>query len=495
MNQSNFQNPELQTKKWSKFTMIITIITIIFLLFVVYKKFDNITELIGGTTMTWENEWLQIWQQISVEWTIMANWDLINYTHQLETLSSGIFGLKSKSIDLNQYTWDILIEWNIEKEMSGMYIIDVISVIWDMAILTWEELWDIEPDWVYIERAWIHFPQSFLDNYTLENKWENNAVLLKRTSNWQEIKINYFACKKWDPNDDCAQLKKNFSSMIERKITTNNNDEIIKLIDVNSWFVTNDLFGYFINDIPAQEVTDLSNYFVIPNKTYVKDYILDVVPNICVDWLTKLEEIESNNLLLENNKITLKVTGKVNSGNAECKITLDPSLPTLWTKFSFYYPDSTNTDSYTEDEIADIEDADTENTDTTSTIINPLTKDPSVTQFPINLEKSLEFVSNSRWFKMTFPSSNIAYESTNTSTNLDINWVNCYVQTNVIVYREKDNININPSIKIYECRIKSTAEIPSSYLRIDLDDWRSHLVEVFDPSRIDFANNIVIETL
>jgi hypothetical protein len=84
----------------------------------------------------------------------------------------------------------------------------------------------------------------------------------------------------------------------------------------------------------------LSQYLILPNTEYVKENLLDKVSSICIDGNTVLSVAEKNSLALENGKIVAKVTGKVNSGNAECKIALNPSLPNLGEKVSFYYPDA-----------------------------------------------------------------------------------------------------------------------------------------------------------
>ena len=112
----------------------LTIITIVFLIFVAYKNMDNITQLLGGGQQTSTgNSGLQIGQQVAIEGIISDNGDYINYTHQLTTESDGTFGLKSRSIDLNQYTGTISVEGTVEKQMSGMYIIDVINVMGNVA--------------------------------------------------------------------------------------------------------------------------------------------------------------------------------------------------------------------------------------------------------------------------------------------------------------------------------------------------------------------------
>ncbi len=475
-----------KNKTSSNFSKILTLIIIIFILFIVYNKFDKIIEAIWWTAAPIENSnTLQIWQQVSIEWIINNNWDLINYTHTLSTTSNWTFGIKSKNINLSQYTWDISIEWTVSNQIDSMFIIDVISIIWNFSTDNMQDTWiDLSSIWTYISRAWMYFSEDFKNTYTLNNNWENDEIKLTNNSNNQSIRIAYFRCKAWDSNTDCTELKKTFWSTAETKLTINNWDTIYKLPDTNSWFLTNDLFWYFLNDAPATEITNLSNYISIPNKKFVNDVLLPQVSKICIDWDVILTDPDSNKLIIDNDKITLKLTSKINSWNAECKITVDPSLSIWWTKASFYYPTpGTNTNSTDS------------NTSTQTNNNTTLTQDPSIKQFPINLEKALEYISSKRWFKIIFPSSNISYASTNTSTNLDINWANCYVQTNVIVYKDKAMIDTNPSIQIYECKLKNGTTVPSNYITKSISDGRTYIIDVIDPSRVDFANNINIEIL
>jgi hypothetical protein len=163
----------------------------------------------------------------------------------------------------------------------------------------------------------------------LLNSGESSVVKVQKIGGTQAINIQYFTCKTSNPNENCANLLKSFSSSNEKSLTTSNNDTFFKLEGINSRFFTNNLYGYFINDVPAQDVEALSQYLILPNKDYVNDYILDKVPSICVDGNIVLTQIEKNSLALENSRIVAKITGKVNSGNAECKIAINPSLPNL----------------------------------------------------------------------------------------------------------------------------------------------------------------------
>ncbi|MBU0626138.1 hypothetical protein KKG31_08025 [Patescibacteria group bacterium] len=200
---------------------------------------------------------------------------------------------------------------------------------------------------------------------------------MQRLSNNQQITVDYFVCKKGDSNTDCAQLKKNFKNMTEKTVTTDNKDAYYKLADLTSRFVTNDLFGYFINDIPDTEVENMIKYIVLPNPNYVKETVAGMIPLLCTDGVMTLEETTSTSLTLENNKVTLNAVGMINDIKAECTIHIDPSLPNLGEQTNFHYSE------------VEVE----EETPTTATTSKPLDVN-DVEQFPINLEKTFEFTSS-----------------------------------------------------------------------------------------------------
>ena len=121
-----------------------------------------------------------------------------------------------------------------------------------------------------------------------------------------------------------------------------------------------------------------------------------------------------------------------------------------------------------------------------------LNRDPNVKQFPINLEKPLEFNSSTRWYKIIFPSINISFAATNVENDFWQVWVNCFTQMNVVSHPNKENINTNPSIKIYECSIKNLFEESDKLILRTIDD-RSFVIEIVDPAWIEFSNNIDIQ--
>jgi hypothetical protein len=117
--------------------------------------------------------------------------------------------------------------------------------------------------------------------------------------------------------------------------------------------------------------------------------------------------------------------------------------------------------------------------------------DTNIDQFPLNLEKPLVFTS-SRGHSISFPSPKISYKSDSVSENLDTAGINCYVATKVIEYAKKDLIDSEPSVIVYECKIKENVDLPYEYYAKPVSDGRTFVVSVIDPAWHDFANNIQV---
>ena len=77
---------------------------------------------------------------------------------------------------------------------------------------------------------------------------------------------------------------------------------------MTSWFVTNgNLYGYFINDVPEQEVIDLANAFVLPNSYYVQNTLLSKLQTLCTDGSTSLTQVTTHALGMDLNGLILNI--------------------------------------------------------------------------------------------------------------------------------------------------------------------------------------------
>ncbi len=454
--------------------------SLLFLCFLVFSKRDKIEEFFWHSIENSLSEsGFSLWQTISLEWIVSENWDFITHTHTITTLSSWIFGLKSKSVNLNQYLWNTVLEWIIDSESKWTYIIEVTKIVsyfpddnqWTWEILSWDDSL-----WFYYPKAGIYFKDNFFDSYKIVSTGIDNKFVIQSLDSNESLILDYFVCKAWDANHDCKQLSSTFSQSNEKKFTTQYWTTFYKLSEVTSWFFVNqNFFGYFIHNAKEQDVIAISDLIILPTKEYINENILSNLKNLCKQWNIVMTSIDKTATHFDGKNIVLSASGFWDKGIAQCSLEIDLSLWNLAKIWSFSYQEQ---DKVVQPDV--------------SQESIPQKLDPNVVQYPISLEKTLIFTS-SRGHSITFPSPKISYKSDNISDNLGINWINCYVSTKVIEYVKKDLIDSEPSVIVYECKIKSSIVPPSSYRQINLSDGRTFLVSVINPAWIDFWNNIQVQ--
>lgn len=473
-----------QPKKSVSFLMLfIVIVCTFFVAFLVFKNLDRMGSRFSSSSESIQGQ--QIWASVSLSGILHANWDLISYTHTLTMIDGSLIGLKSKDINLNSYTGMIEIQWIVEKEIASLFIIEVSAVSWSLS-----GTWSIQEEvlsWtgMYMSQAGVYFPADFFQRYSLLNQWENGTIKLENIATKQAIEISYFACKKSDPNKNCTQLRQNIWSSAEKTVTTLRGDIIYKLEGITSWFMTNDdLYGYFINDIPDQEVIDIANAVVFPNDDYIQNTWLSKMQSLCTDGKTSLMQVTHHSLGMDLNGLIVNLEWPTVDGSAVCKVFIDLSQAAGWTKIS-YVTSSPSSDSGS---------VSVPSIPSSTSSVSSSNIDTSVQQFPINLEKTMTFTSSSRGYSVVFPSMNIAYEAINVDESLDLPGVRCSSQMNLTKFSEKATMHDAPKIKILTCTIKGTlSDLWNSIIQKTSANGIQFLIQIIDPAWYDFANNISVQ--
>lgn len=168
-------------------------------------------------------------------------------------------------------------------------------------------------------------------------------------------------------------------------------------------------------------------------------------------------------------------------GNGEkafiCQATFNPSLPNNFQFIDLQTKTETNT-PLIQDEIPNSSESKLDSTKTKSNekkeekpdsalsesqnqaVTHTINYNPNVPQFPINLEKTLQYTSSRGSYKMAFPSMNIAYEASAIDTDLGEAGFRCKYGINIIQYKNKDLIKAEPTLSIYECGNKKQLTTP-----------------------------------
>ena len=167
---------------------------------------------------------------------------------------------------------------------------------------------------------------------------------------------------------------------------------------------------------------------------------------------------------------------------------MDFSLPAKWKLQNLTIGD----DVVVSDVTGSIEELKTEEV-VEAPIISATALDTNVPQFPIK-EEWLQYKSTRWGYVLKFPSTNISYSVSSVKENFGRNDVNCSYVVNVIKYSEKENLEIAPSIRIYECQwsVEKSWE-PGIVVYSKWD--KKFVVQMNDGAWNDFSTNLKFEEL
>jgi len=482
--ESSKTKPNKQSVSMS--TLIISIITTIVFVFIVINKWPNILDITG-----WQYEdkisnldGFNVWDEFITTWTITDDWDIINYTHIVSSLEFGEIGIKSSTINLNNYSNEVYLEGIVEKiyqwmpvvSIDTIYSLDIVDELLSWDVLSWNDLQS-----QYLANMWLYFDTNFFFKYSLVNKWDGWTLKIKDIDTNQIINISYFKCTTSVNDQNCDRFNQMFTTSSSQKFVDSLWTTYYKQPDISSWFFSNDsLFGYFVNDTDDLVFKDIAKYITIINSKFVEKNILDNVDILCWDWGNAIKKVTEKNLYLKDNELYLSI--KWNDWlelNLTCELKLDPTLKNI----------AKLVDLQVVGELKSQEDIQSENNWDVDVSYD---WDMKVTQFPINPDKSLQFTSR-RGHTFVFPSSNIAYVAQSTQEDFNQVGVNCFSVMNVVQYSEKEFVDQKWNVKVYECTAKNGVDDSDPKL-IYKNIWDKHFViEISDPAWVNFANNIEIK--
>ena len=447
-----------------------------------------------------------LWQDIYLQWELLSDGDIITHTHSINDVNYGMIWIKSDSINLSKYVWFVELSWVVEKFYQGSPIVKVYALSWNM---TEKDVSDTnivldEKSWVYILWAWIQFLPSFFDEYVLLNEWENGEIIIQRIESWEEVVLNYFRCNASDPNKNCKWLSETFANNNAQSFVTSEWDVYYKQSEVQSWFIANwDWWWIFINGVSDDIIYELKDLIKFANEKNMNEWIRSRAMKICQWSGEKLQNIANSEITLKQEWLVVNVSWNGLEKQMTCQILVDFSLPNKWVLKSLTLWDDVVVIEEEENENIDEEisynveksewDEVDENKVEDVVIRSDFVLDKTVDQFPLK-EEWLVYNSTRWWYTLQFPSSNISYAVSSLKENFGREDVSCSYVINVIKYSERENLEISPSIRIYECLwtvSESWAPEILIYRRVD----KLFIVQLSDSSWWDFANNLNFSAL
>ena len=203
-----------------------------------------------------------------------------------------------------------------------------------------------------------------------------------------------------------------------------------------------------------------------------------------------MQKITNSEVNLKQEWLIVTVSWDGMEKQMTCQILVDFSLPAKWKLQSLTIWD----DVIVSDEPQNEEESNTETTwNTVEAPISATSLDINVPQFPVKEEWLL--YKSARWgYSLQFPSSNISYSVSSVKENFGRSDVSCSYVINVIKYSDKENLEVSPAIRVYECLWtvdKSWAPGIVVYSTLD----KKFVVQMNDWAWNDFSTHLKFQAL
>lgn len=502
VNEIKVNRPKKKTISVS--TFIISLIMVAALVSIIFLKRNDIMWFFWAEQETGDDEvfsGLSVGDEVAFSGSIRADWDMENYTHSYISNEYWVILLKSKSLILNDYSDNVYFEWVVEKmyhETPIVLVTTIYNLENDEVENTWEDIqtWEnTEIQGKYLPNLGLYFGEDFFEKYTLVNEGDWSLLKIKNLETNIINSINYFKCSTVSQSsENCDYLWNFYSTASSTKLVDKYWVSYYKDPEVNSWFFSNDsTFGYKINDEDEAFVRDLSTLMTVVNQNFADKNILPKISSLCKVDHSSIEKVEKSEISYKNSNFYYNVEWLDSAKNKlNCELKIDPTLSVPAQVISVNIEeskDSTGDDEEKQWDTSTWVDTQWEESEPEK---ETYTRDPNVEQFPINLEKTLTFTS-SRGHSFIFPSSKIAYQWRSSSENFWQVWVNCFSAMNVVKYEDKELVETQWNVVIYECTVKNTFDDSDDTL-IYKNIWDKHFViQIVDPAWIEFAHNIEIQ--
>jgi hypothetical protein len=496
--QKKFSNTRSFTRQKETSRVWIWIVVVLFILvwwLVLWKIFWAPANLNGYELENDHNIDFSLWEEVYLEWEIKSDGDIITHTHTINDVNYWVIWIKSDSINLSDYAGFVELTGIVEKFYQWNPIVKVRQL--SGTISNVEDDTNIVLDgnaWVYFKGAWIQFLPNFFDEYVLLNEWENGEIRIQNIESWEEFKLNYFRCNPSDPNRNCKGLNEVFANNNAQSFVTSEWDVYYKQSEIQSWFVSNgNRWGIFIDNVPDDVIFELKDLIKFANEKNMNEWIKSRAMKICQSNEEKLQKINNSEISLKQEWLIVTVSGDGMEKQMTCQILVDFSLPAKWELQSLTIWDdvvvSEEPEEIKEDETKTEEVIQEENKEEPA--ISATAFDINVPQFPIK-EEWLQYKSARGGYVLKFPSSNISYSVSSVKENFGRDDVKCSYVINVIKYSEKENLEISPAVRIYECEWsvdQSWAQGIVVYPRLD----KKFVVQMNDGAWYDFSTHLNFE--
>lgn len=503
----NWSQPNNNKKKLKQpniiIPLIVAILVIIWWIYYIKVSFSNMINWNNNSSMSWsnltgENDSMKyfIWDVFSNSWVIMPSEWTSNYSQILIVDWSYTFWLKSNDFLLSEYTWAVLINWQVADIFDSIPVVlvtDIVKIEDDANNLLDEDDEESTLNNHNFPDYWLSINFEMLTWYKVSQQW-NDINILKISDNLNEsdslvVTITPYECKVWSSTQDCSKIIKDHSKLWMNTFTTTNGVKFYKFSETDRHVFFNSNV-YWFNVIPktSSDLDSIAWYLHLDDYSQLKESIITNISKICSNEKWTINSVIEFDISMSNWVLYWNVSWKdIDWNSIKCKIK-------IWNKDSKKFTlldlqsDKVVEDKIEEEIKEESEDIEVEETEELNSNWIDTTSESLVDSWAY-----LSFVSN-LWFTVHLPKY-VAYEWAYVQPSEDF-WydnVNCPYKVNVINYKNKDLLSSSPSVQVFYCNIQwsiNTSWRPIK--KVDTKNWTFLLLYSNDEWR-KIWDEIIIE--
>ena len=278
-------------------------------------------------TVAWEKRYY-IDQWVILRWTIQDKDEFGEYSHTFTDSDGNIFGLKSASTDLYEYTWEVSIKWTVAAFADKIPVIQVEDIVS-------ETLDEIAPaleasEWVtYIPEAWLLIDLSPTQGFTIEQSNEEiNVVDISSGSPETVLSITSFGCDASSNLTDCETLSENFKSIGAESFVSSRWITYTNMTETNTWLAFDGQWRwYYIRPTWEKNLTTFVDLISFTNDATLTEAIQEEVSSTCKTLEAKIWETYKLSSSTEwDGLLNIRITWESEDGKSNLVCTYQATL-------------------------------------------------------------------------------------------------------------------------------------------------------------------------
>jgi len=261
----------------------------------------------------------QIGQQVILQGRLSPDNNFPYYTHSIVDTTKNKVGLKSTSVNLNNYSGQVQIVGIVERFLKFTPIVEVTAI-------------KLPSQKLIIKNNTYFFVDDFLSlNFSEQSQLsaiKSGSEITVLFDNKPVVSIERFSCGKILKGKTCSMLIDDYTKNGKDNFTSLRGYEFYKHNDTTWVVFEGDAYGYVFKNIDDNMMLNLSNMITLVNKDFVLKNKSAVIWSLCSSATDPMENMLTSQIkygLDGDGLITLNITGRTRSDmNTTCSLVFDP---------------------------------------------------------------------------------------------------------------------------------------------------------------------------